>query len=636
MRTHALVVAAHVGAASLLLAARASAEASAVPTFHSIGLAWSDSGGSASTTCRVEYRKTGEAAWKRGYPLWFDARAAGSGTSAARPANEYRGSLVNLAPGTAYEIRLSLEGTSTETTLTASTWSETFPVGETHLVTDSSDTLQITASGSKDAYVIYGPADGKSATIDVANAKNNDVYVDAAYVIVRGLTLKGAATNAIELGPNAHDVVIEGNDISGFGVISTVDGAGTLWGSDSNAAVYCSHHPGVERIVIQRNRIHNPRSDTNSWEEPRPSRGGDPHPLGPQAVTFETCGGNHVIRYNEVWSDIDHYFQDVFGGGENFSFEGFPRADSDIYGNRISNCWDDGIEAEGGDRNVRIWGNFIDHTFTKVATAAASVGPIYIFRNIAGVSRRSPSDDPMVVDSEDRGPFHKCGSSDEAYRGGRIFLFHNTLLQPVDAKYTYPLGCGYGLEDSAGTMTGVFSRNNLLQVHKDWWASVDDNHQDPSNQFDFDLYDGKINAAAGQEAHGIHGVPKYVSGGYALDPSSPGFDVATALPGFNDDFVGKGPDMGAVESGGPAPEFGVDAGLASGAGVDAGDDASLDASEPSPNDAAAPGDAPASGDSGCGCRTSSHDERSPWPLLLLAILLRVRARPRAARSARAT
>src|SRR3954462_4968681 len=103
--------------ALVLLATSAGAATEAVATFQSIGLAWSGSGGSASTVCNVRYRPLGSSTWKTGYPLWFDARNAGSGNPAARPANEYRGSIVNLTPGTTYEIELSLQGTATLTTL---------------------------------------------------------------------------------------------------------------------------------------------------------------------------------------------------------------------------------------------------------------------------------------------------------------------------------------------------------------------------------------------------------------------------------------------------------------------------------------------------------------------------------------
>jgi hypothetical protein len=608
--------------AMLSVARPASAAVEAVPTFHSIGIAWSDSGGGADVECDVEYRPQGATEWKSGLPLWFDPRAVGSGTPAARPAGEYRGSLVYLTPGTAYELRLSLKGKSITTTTVATTWSESFPVGTTTTVADGASTLEIKTGGTKSGYALYaGPA-----TIDVGGKQDHDVFIDAPYVVVRGLTLRGAATNAIELGPNAHDVVIEGNDISGFGVISTEDGAGTLWGSQSNAALYCNHHPSVERIVFQRNKVHHPRSDSNSWEEPRPSRGGDPHPLGPQAVTFESCGGNHVFRYNEVWSDADHYFQDAFGGGENFSFEGFPRNDSDIYGNAISQCWDDGIESEGGNRNVRIWNNYIDQTFVKIATAASSVGPIYIFRNVGNVSRRSPSTDPATVDGEDRGPFFKMGSNDSAYRNGRIFAFHNTALQPSDAKYSLTLGVGYGFEDSGGALTAVVSRNNILQNHKTNWDSVGDSNASPSNDFDYDLYNGKITAVAGSESHGIKAVPQYAAGNpkgvWALDEKSPGFDVGQKLPNFNDDFVGAGPDMGAFEKGGAPIEWGVDAGTADAVMPDGGSDAAAAVDGAVVDDAGSANEnsPSATDDGGCSCALIGARGRAPAHLSLLGLL----------------
>jgi len=36
-----------------------------------------------------------------------------------------------------------------------------------------------------------------------------------------------------------------------------------------------------------------------------------------------------------------------------------------------------------------VWGNYIDRTFVKIAVASISIGPTYVFRNVANVSRRS-------------------------------------------------------------------------------------------------------------------------------------------------------------------------------------------------------------------------------------------------------
>src|SRR5206468_7436829 len=112
---------------------------------------------------------------------------------------------------------------------------------------ESSDqTLQITQSGTPNGYILYEPAPGKSATIDVGKAKDFDVVVNAKYVIIRGLTLKGAKHSGILLGPTAEansadvsDIVIEHNDISGWGEDDPAcKGKRVAHGVNVQAAVY--------------------------------------------------------------------------------------------------------------------------------------------------------------------------------------------------------------------------------------------------------------------------------------------------------------------------------------------------------------------------------------------------------------
>ena len=105
---------------------------------------------------------------------------------------------------------------------------------------------------------------------------------------------------------------------------------------------------------MQGNRIRDPRHGSNPW---RSAAHGHKHPYGPIGVMFDRCGRNHVIRYNEIGSTNGNHYNDGISGSDNFSAAGFPWADSDIYGNRISDVYDDGIEAEGANRNVRIWAN---------------------------------------------------------------------------------------------------------------------------------------------------------------------------------------------------------------------------------------------------------------------------------------
>ncbi len=509
----------------------------AVPTFECLGLYWKTPAGAADKQCEARYRAAGSKDWKAAMPLWFDPRN-----------QEYRGSIVHLRPGTSHEVSLRLEGTTMSTSLQARTWSETFPVGRTvSLPAHSSETLTITEAGLPEGYALYAGG-SEPTTIDVANQADQCIAIKASYVIVRGLMLKNPRVHGILLAEGAHDVVIEGCDISGWGRIEQ-DG----WGHDYDSAIY-SKQPRVARIIIQRNTIHHPRSNSNNWKQARrPGRREPSHPEGPQAVCLWDSDGNHVIRHNTVFSDDDHQYNDVFGAGQNFSSRGFPNRDSDIYGNRLSHCWDDAIESEGANCNVRIWGNYLTEDYVGIATASTSIGPLYVWRNVNAVSRVAPGGSG--------GGFLKIS---DKMGGGRIYVFHNTVLQPTSSSASSnSLGATVGL-GWGGTMTNVTSRNNILHVSRQ--AIVDRAH-DPLGDYDYDLFSAPLATSAGQEKHGPRGAPVFVHGWginrnvgvFALSPQSPGFDAGVILPNFNDGFNGAGPDIGAHESGTPPMQFGADA-----------------------------------------------------------------------------
>jgi len=104
----------------------ADSQPQAVPTFHCVGLYWSPEDGAAENVCRVRYRQTGVQEWREALPLWFDARQ--SPDLPPERCRQYRGSIVNLTPGTEYEVELSLEKTGRQTMVTVRTWSEDFPI----------------------------------------------------------------------------------------------------------------------------------------------------------------------------------------------------------------------------------------------------------------------------------------------------------------------------------------------------------------------------------------------------------------------------------------------------------------------------------------------------------------------------
>ena len=499
-------------------AARASADGPrAVATFESIGRYWKPPADPGPAGCEAKFRKSGSHEWREALPLWYDRRDG-----------ECRGSLVHLEPGTAYEVKVS-----SAAPLRVETWSEDFPVARTVTLAAgvSRNVLHIREGGSAAGYVLY-EANPAGSTIDVEDAENHNVVIAAPYVIVRGLVLKGAKRDAIDLRNGAHDVVIEDNDISGWGRFKRETAKGWRVGIDMDSGIRADcRAQKVERIVIQRNRIRDPRYGANSW-----SWG---HPAGPQAITFSHCAGNHVIRHNEITSvDPRRYFNDAIGGEDNFTDAGFPHSDTDIYGNYIQGAWDDAIEAEGSNRNVRIWGNYIDQAAVAIASTVTHHGPLYLFRNVYNRSRKL-SERP--ADNDDRGPMFKAGAG-ARFGHGRRYVFHNTALQPPAADGArLPLGAGGGISGNTNQpLTNTVSRNNVFHIWKPGWDAIRE-AGGSGNDFDYDLTNGRV--PSGAQRNGLR--------------SGSGKDRGARLPNFNDGYRGEAPDIGAQESGAAPLRFGL-------------------------------------------------------------------------------
>jgi len=519
------------------LASDSDDKTSAVATYECVGLYHQTE---ARGDCQVRYRPTDSDAWRRGMDLVFDARDG-----------QYRGSLVGLTADTEYEIELSVEQTKTK--LRARTRSEQLPIGKITRLEGGirRERLRIKESGTAEGYHLV-TTDGH-ATIDVMNAADENVVIDADYVIVRGLELKNAARHGVLIERGRHDIVVEDCRITYWGRAGGPKTYGNVGNMDS--AIYADR--GAGRLTIQRNLIENPRGGSNDWD--------DGHPAGPQAISLINSTGENVIRYNEMRSSEDHGFNDAFGGGSNFSFEGSPNRDSDIYGNIISNVWDDAIESEGANMNVRIWGNYTHHTAQHIAVACTSKGPLYIFRNVFGLSRWTHKD-PLG------GCMIKVGERD-AFGGGRRFVFHNTALQPKGSFHVF----------SGHVNPNTVTRNNIFDCRGRLTSS---RPAEPPSDFDYDLFTGMDRGLA-RERHGIRGKPSFVASTNLeffpartttkiqwgkvkiqqgertvtiTDPvvtvPNPVIDAGVVIDGFNDDFVGAAPDLGAFERGGKAIRFG--------------------------------------------------------------------------------
>jgi len=507
-----------------------------IPTFHCIGVYWSPPQAGPQRSVLVKYRPRGQQSWRTGLPLRYHP------VETPECKADYRGSLVNLTPGTTYDIALTLDGTDQRTECRATTWSETVSLETAVKVSDRGTTLTVDKSGSPDAYVLY---DGTGCTIDTGNQADVGIAVHASYVILRGFTIKNVKEHGIRLF-DGHHIVIEDCDISKWGSESEQG-----WGKDYQACVF-SNNKALHAVVVQRCKMHHPSWDTNSWAE---KHGESNHPSGPQTVVFWESAGNHVIRYNEIWSDEDHYFNDGMGAGYNGGHRGFPGADSDIYCNYIANCWDDGIEAEGGDQNVRIWNNYVEDVLIPIANAAVSIGPLYVWRNVSGRSFSPPGSSWDMT----HGPFMKMGyAGGEKWMTGHMYVFNNTIFQENNS------GAG-GLGGDSRVIKHCTSRNNILHVREEDRRSIATSGSHIDNDFDHDL-----TSAAFPDNHqklGFSGTPQYEQGAgfdsenrtgmFRLAAGSKGIDAALIIPNFCEAINGNQPDLGAHESATERMQFGV-------------------------------------------------------------------------------
>ena len=526
---------------SLLRAAGAGAWA--VPTFESLGLYYNRD--AAADSCRVRYRIAGSIEWREGYPLVYDARE-----------RQYRGSLVSLRPNTPYEIRLEADGAVVD--LQARTRSEEIPIGKTTYLPggNTDQTLYIREPGTENGWHLVAPTPGSKLVSDVFNASDHNVVVEADYVIIRGLELKNAGIHGVVIRKGVQHVIIEDCHITGWGRLGGARVWGVSYGSDS--AIYAENDAG--HLVLQRNLIEYPRSGANDWESG--------HPSGPQAISLIDSRGGNVIRYNTIRSTEDHGFNDGIGGGSNYSFKGSPNRDSDIYGNVVANCWDDAIESEGANMNVRIWSNYIHHTFVHIATAATAMGPLYIFRNVFGESRISHQD-------TSGGMMIKTGMNYMNINGERVstglgyrFIFHNTALQPKGGLDVF----------SNHELHNAVTRNNIFYSRG---RSYPPDRGAPANDFKNDLTGGYLGGGFVRSmflpSEGLEwylaptmnriqwGRVEYTRSGQSFgitDPlvqaKNPALDAGVRLPGFNDDYGGAAPDIGAFESGMPPLRYGRD------------------------------------------------------------------------------
>jgi hypothetical protein len=485
----------------------------AVPTFESLGLYLDVGAGEA----QVRYRAQGQTAWKEGLSLWYDSRTYSEIVNFNNGAR-HRGSLANLTTNTTYEVQV-LHGTQLYCG-TFRTLNDTFPVARTVQIGNRTTPLTITQGGTANGYVVY-----EGGSISLAATANQAITVSADFVIIRNTTIQGSKLGIV-IGNGHHDVVIENNVITNWGELETDAGSqgptSQFWG-DSDEAIVIPEN--AYRITIQRNHIHTPRTDSNTWQEMRDVqynciRDGDTrcHPWGPRAIMMRSSnqGIQRIIRYNTFAGTRTNMMEDPIVGDTN---------DSDIYGNFFTGFADDSLEVDGVARNTRIWGNRIHviapdgygaaRSFAQPGIFSSSpveVGPVYIWRNLTTGDQHTSVNQALKKQSRtDRGPAD--------IKRGRLYFFHNTFFDGniSGTQQSFPLA-------------NVIAYNNLVP------GGVAYLSQAVSSEFGNNLF---TTSALSQ-----------LDTNFIVRTGTAGFNAGRLLSNFNDTYAGTAPDIGYQEAGG--------------------------------------------------------------------------------------
>ena len=344
-----------------------------VPTFTSVSVGWG---------CPVEvkglaleYRKSGED-WKRtefGCPWFADVK-------------NHRGSVYGLAEDTDYDIRLVAKG-ATLATGKVRTWVSGVPIMRTVELDPGKIRFPVVVSdrGASEGWVRYVVKGGGVLRCDDA-VDAMIVVTNAAYVVFDDMTIRGGrGVNCIEVSDSSF-VRFRGCDIADWGrddYEPRYDNKGLLsLGYDHNRKRYGrgNHSGGINLfsgargIVVERCYIHEPHSRAHSWRYS--------HPYGPMAVRLIDSAGNIVLRWNDFVGCDAHRFDDTVGGGNDFYELGTFNRDSDIYGNFVAFANDDCLEIDGGQQNVRVFGNRFEAGFMGVSVQGNLVSPSYVFDNV--------------------------------------------------------------------------------------------------------------------------------------------------------------------------------------------------------------------------------------------------------------
>lgn len=509
-----------------------------------------------NATVTVRYRKTGTSNWNDALPLY---RVHPESVLHYVVQPQFAGSILDLRPSTSYDVELRVSDPDG-------------PVNQTITLTAATRAIPGDPATPRNVTV----TDAGSLSQALSNAQPGDV-ITLANGFYSGQFSFGAS------GTEANPIVIRG--ASQDGVI--VDGAGCY---GCNVFEVYGSYVHIERLTIQ-------NGERAIRFQASGARGNVVRRVHTRDTQYAVgCRGNQLDSYiaDNIFEGRLHWpfiYEDDNGGhsdDDGVRVEGYGHVVAhnrisgfgdamktaqtgarsvDFYGNDILWSYDNGLELDFSEGNVRVIRNRFTNTYETISGQPVLAGPAYIIRN------------QSLNTVAEQLKLHSHANPTQEPNG--VFAYHNSF---VSAKY--------GLSLQTPTYVHHFAiENNFFigppdpseDMTVDWYSYIDDGLFDfngywPDRYFAYLYPQGRVKTsgfaqlqAAGIETHGTLLNPQTLASGLVgpsdytvqwqpqdlvLSPNSAAIDRGLVLPNVNDGYTGAAPDLGALEAGCPVPVYG--------------------------------------------------------------------------------
>jgi len=290
-----------------------------------------------------------------------------------------------------------------------------------------------------------------------------------------------------------------------------------------------------------------------------------------------------VTQGNVVWKNT------VEGvvSGINLGFpNGSVMTECDVYENKVSWCFD-GIDAVGEHRNARIWRNEISHCPVGTSLISREQKPVYIFRNVYHHldQRQNYRDDPNFRDCDNTDTHQSWSTALKLNAGSEsfeptdlIYFIHNTVHSNEPLAFNLylwgPTWKSLQLRNNIfyGEGESNFFFDGVMNQPKYSFESIGDNVVNPGSNvkgivrpihgglnecFEYDNIGDLGSGLSGTTGspfsffeNTLNELPHFVdpeNGNFRLLSTSPLINQGGPVLGFNNQFEGIAPDIGAFE-----------------------------------------------------------------------------------------